>query len=305
MSEYVFSPRIGFIGAGKAGTSLGKLFVDNGQKVAGYYSRTPESARYAASFTDTLYYESIEKLINDCDMIFLTVPDSAIREVWSFVSECDISGRIICHCSGSMASHVFSGHNDPSVSYYSIHPMYAISSRETGYVGLGDAVFSIEGSENRLDEITNWLKSFINNVATILADNKTLYHAAAVFASNLVTGLYFDACKLLSECGFSDEQAQLALGKLFEGNCKNVLEKGPVDALTGPVERNDVKTIREHIMKLKESAQKEAVGDSGQITSYENLLETYRSLSRSLVEIGSIKHPEYDYTDILDILNNQ
>ena len=238
-------------------------------------------------------------------MIFLTVPDSTIREVWSFVSECDISGRIICHCSGAMASKVFSGHDDPSVSYYSIHPMYAISSRETGYVGLGDAVFSIEGSENRLDEITDWLKSFINNVATISADNKTLYHAAAVFASNLVTGLYFDACKLLSECGFSDEQAQLALDKLFEGNCKNVLEKGPVDALTGPIERNDVKTIREHVMKLKESAQKEAVADPEQITSYENLLETYRSLSRSLVEIGSIKYTEYAYTEILDILNNQ
>ena len=43
--------RIGFIGAGKVGFTLGKYFAVNGLDVAGYYSRNYKSAEEAAAFT--------------------------------------------------------------------------------------------------------------------------------------------------------------------------------------------------------------------------------------------------------------
>ena len=36
--------KVGFIGAGKVGFSLGKYFKTHGVSVVGYYSKTPESA---------------------------------------------------------------------------------------------------------------------------------------------------------------------------------------------------------------------------------------------------------------------
>ena len=43
--------RIGIIGAGRMGFTLGKHFVLGGLDVAGYYSRSSESAGAAAEFT--------------------------------------------------------------------------------------------------------------------------------------------------------------------------------------------------------------------------------------------------------------
>ena len=49
--------------------------------VEGFYSRNPESAREAARFTGTKYYEDMETLVQACDTIFLTVPDGQIANV--------------------------------------------------------------------------------------------------------------------------------------------------------------------------------------------------------------------------------
>ena len=76
--------RIGFIGAGKMGFTLGKYLVEKNlteiskeldYSVSGYYSQNIESAKTAAAFTDTNYYDKLEELINACDIIFITVPN--------------------------------------------------------------------------------------------------------------------------------------------------------------------------------------------------------------------------------------
>ena len=74
--------QISFIGAGKVGVSLGKYFISKGRKVGGYYSLSPESAAWAANFTNTKQYQSIKEIISSSDMIFFTVPDDKIGEVW-------------------------------------------------------------------------------------------------------------------------------------------------------------------------------------------------------------------------------
>ena len=48
--------KVGFIGAGKVGFSLGKYFKEHGVDVTGYYSRLESSAQSAANFTKTKKY---------------------------------------------------------------------------------------------------------------------------------------------------------------------------------------------------------------------------------------------------------
>lgn len=62
--------RIGFIGAGKVGFTLGKYFAVNGLDVAGYYSRNYKSAEEAAAFTCSEAFDSITQLAGICDIIF-------------------------------------------------------------------------------------------------------------------------------------------------------------------------------------------------------------------------------------------
>ena len=45
--------RIGFIGAGKVGCSLGKYLKENGYTVSGYLSRNYENSKFASEFTES------------------------------------------------------------------------------------------------------------------------------------------------------------------------------------------------------------------------------------------------------------
>ena len=56
--------KTGFIGAGKVGFSLGRLFAENGIPLTGYYSRQRESAEEAANFTGTHAYSDLCELIS-------------------------------------------------------------------------------------------------------------------------------------------------------------------------------------------------------------------------------------------------
>lgn len=61
--------KVGFIGAGKVGFSLGKYLKSHGVDVVGYYSKTPESAKSAADFTETKVYVTIVDIVRDSDTL--------------------------------------------------------------------------------------------------------------------------------------------------------------------------------------------------------------------------------------------
>ena len=137
--------QIGFIGAGKVGVSLGKYFKEKGRNVGGYYSLTRASAAWAAAFTQTTCYESLEEIISSCGMILFTVPDSAIAEVWQQAKPY-VSGKVIGHCSGLYSSDIFSDWDSMNCHACSVHPLAAISNKENAWRELSGVLFTLEGT---------------------------------------------------------------------------------------------------------------------------------------------------------------
>lgn len=212
--------QIGFIGAGRAGVSLGKYFKEKGCDIGGYYSRSPASARWAAAFTGTTFYESLQDIISRCDMLFFTVPDGAIGEVAREASPY-LTGRIICHCSGLHSSHIFSDIGSDCHAY-SIHPLFAISSRENSWRELGEVLFAIEGDGTYLQLIEKMFREMGNRTKILRAEDKVKYHAAAALSSNYVTTLIYMAQQLFQECGFAEEEARRELYALAKGNLDQI-----------------------------------------------------------------------------------
>ncbi len=277
--------KIGFIGAGKVGFSLGKYFMEHGIYVSGYYSRNLNSSKEAAAFTKTKYYIELEDIIKESDTLFLTVPDGSIREVYSKIIQLDIEGKCLVHCSGALSSMVFSGISEKGARGCSVHPICAVSHKLTGYQDLSKAYFTIEGKD--VTDLSEILRSCGNVVEVISSEQKVKYHAASVYASNLVVGLYDVAAGLLQECGLSEDFAKNALQPLFLGNARNIASKGVVQALTGPVERADSETVEKHLSSL--------MGDEREI---------YRLLSRRLVSLAEAKNPARDYNPVKICLEN-
>jgi predicted short-subunit dehydrogenase-like oxidoreductase (DUF2520 family) len=279
--------KIGLIGAGKVGFTLGKFFAEGGIPVTGYYSRSRVSAQEAAEFTQTRCYDQMEALIQESDAIFLTVPDGAITEVYRQVSQYEIRDKLICHCSGALsASDAFPGIEQTGACGYSIHPLFPISSKYHAYRELSDAFFCLEGNETHLPQLQTLLEGLGCRVQIIPAEAKVRYHAGCAIASNLVCGLIQESIDLLTTCGFSSELALAALSPLMRSNMNHLAQVGPTAALTGPVERGDTATVQKHL----------ACFDS------QDERELYRLLSKKLVDVAQQKNPDRDYQPLRHVL---
>jgi len=76
------SIKIGFIGAGRVGTALAVKLKEVGYSVVGVSSRSEESIRRFLKYVEGAKgFKNPEALLEEVELIFVTVPDDAIREV--------------------------------------------------------------------------------------------------------------------------------------------------------------------------------------------------------------------------------
>jgi predicted short-subunit dehydrogenase-like oxidoreductase (DUF2520 family) len=82
-------------------------------------------------------------------------------------------------------------------------------------------------------------------------DKRALYHAGLAHGANHLVTLVTQAMELLSASG-SDRPAD-TLRPLLQAALDNVLEQGD-SALTGPIARGDVETVRDHLAEVARHA---------------------------------------------------
>lgn len=281
---------IGFIGAGRVGCTLGRYFFANKLKISGYYSKTCDHACQAAKSTQSKCYKTLEQVVKDSQIIFITVPDANIYDVFLQLKNYDLRNKILCHCSGALSAQVFSGIETTGAYGYSIHPIFAISDKENSYKEIYKAFFTVEGSAEKMWVIESIFQKLKNPFQVIQADQKHKYHASLVMASNLVIGLYHMASQLLEECGFPDDLAQEALIPLFLNNAINLSKTDCKAALTGPIDRNDLNTVYKHLTALENEDNFSAIN-------------VYKILSEELIQIAEEKYPDRDYQKLKILLS--
>lgn len=277
--------KIGFIGGGKVGFSLGKYLKENNFDVVGYFSKNVDSIKGAANFTNTKEFYSLGEILSESDILFITTTDSEIESVWENLKKLSIKNKIICHCSGALSSEIFKGRENYNVFGYSVHPLFPIKDKYESYKSLKEAVFTVEGDETYINIIISMFSSIGNKVKEIKKEDKIKYHKSAVLVSNLVLALISIGVDELESCGFYSDEALDSLYPLIKNNIKNIKEKGLYEALTGPVERGDLEIVKKHL---------EASTDENK--------EIYKLLSKKLLEIGKKKNENKDYKEMEDFL---
>lgn len=282
---------IGFIGAGRVGFTLGRYFFEKNLEISGYFSKTYQHACEAAAFTQSKAYKTIEELAEESSVIFITVPDSEIYNVYLQLKEFNLKDKILCHCSGALSAEIFDGIESAGAYGFSVHPIFAINDKNHSYREIQKAYFTIEGNEEKIPVIKEIFRKTGNSVQVIDAEDKHKYHTSLVMASNLVIGLYCIATQFLEGCGFSYASANEVLKPLFLNNAENICKNGCSDALTGPVDRNDLNTICEHLSALK--------------SNDKSIDAIYRLLSNELIKIAKQKYPDRNYDDMKRILNKE
>lgn len=275
--------RIGFVGAGKVGCSLALYFYSHQCEISGFYSKTAEHAARIADMTKSQAFTDINSLALKSDLLFITVPDDEIASVYRGISSDNLKNTIVCHCSGSLTAKEVFGEDDTELNIrkISLHPLCAVDSKES-HREFDKVFFFLEGNPEITELMMDYLKGLSLNVRIISSDIKVRYHLAASVVSNQVVALINEGVELLGQCGFSKEDSLDALAPLITGNIEHILKNGPVQALTGPVQRGDISTVSKHIRTLD--------------TYSDRLL--YTLLSRKLLQIAKIKNPDRDFSKL-------
>lgn len=278
---------IGIIGAGKVGVSVGRYLKENNIQIVGFYDIDCDNAAFAAQFTETDCFSELKELVMVSDTLFITTPDAVIGSVWDCIkNNMSVQNKIVCHFSGALSSDVFTDSQSTGAGVCSIHPMLAFSDKLTSYRIPANTFFALEGDETAVSALKSLFESLGNIVCRIDKSKKSLYHTAASVLSNELIAVLDLGYSLLEGCGFSRDEAVKATQNLVLGNVKSVLENGCVNALTGPVERNDLQTVKKHADCLQ--------GEDRQI---------YTLLAKRLVRLAKAKNEDRVYGEMSDFLD--
>ena len=280
---------IGFIGAGKVGTTLAKRFVYQGLSLTGFFSRSFASAVFASKVTLSKAYEDLKDLVEDSDILFLTVPDDCLKETVEKLTHLPISGKKLVHTSGVYSvDDIFPNREDFQVQAVGLHPLFPNSDKEKVWETIHKATFTLEGDKGLVALFSELLDSWHFTYKVISPSLKSKYHAAASISSNLYCALVDESLSLMQQCGFDEKEALMALKPLMMANLENILEKGPKLALTGPIERNDICTVKRHLQAMK--------------TDFER--HYYAQSALAVVSLAQKKHPQNNYSLMQQILKD-
>ncbi len=286
--------KVAIIGAGVLGTSLGILLRRAGYDIAAVCSPNRRSAQVAATLIgqgDVVGDNGLAAM--GADLVILAVPDKAIASVAIEVSAGGAMkrGAIVAHCAGGLPAGVLSGVNAAGGHKGAIHPLQSFADVDTAVQMLPETFFFLEGDPEAVDVLRSVVIALNGRPVEIDGSKKALYHAGAAAASNFLVTLIQYAVTLLFRAGVPADAALGALLPLIKGTVANLENVGLPDALTGPIARGDLGTVKRHLRALE--------GMPG------DFVRLYRLLARKTIDVATAKGSleDEDAQKLLDLLD--
>lgn len=235
---------------------MGRLWHDAGLlRIGDVVTRSDASAAEAAAFIGAgRPVSSIEKLAK-ADLFLLATPDGALPSTCAALAAHGAFGpdSIVFHCSGALTSSALDAARAVGAQVASIHPIRSFAQPEQVLQNFAGTWCGIEGDEVALAVITPLFERLGAKLVAIRPEAKTLYHAAAVFASNYLVTLGDAALAAYAGAGIVREDALQMIAPLMQNTLANLLAHGPEAALSGPVARGDMETVARHAAALGQS----------------------------------------------------
>jgi predicted short-subunit dehydrogenase-like oxidoreductase (DUF2520 family) len=242
------------IGTGRLGTSLGNALARAGVEIAGLADTDLKAARRAKKIIGAGRPTSdAAAAAREADVIFIAVPDDALSAVVDRLAADGFAGRgkTIFHTSGAESAARLAPLARRGAATGSFHPAQAFSRPATPAAHFRGVVFGLEGAPRAVRTGKILARRLGGHPLVLSPEQKTLYHAACVLASNLFVPLFDLAVQTMAAAGVPTPQAKRALLPLIEGTLRNVKHFNAAEALTGPLARLDFGTIERQLKALR------------------------------------------------------
>lgn len=241
--------KIGIVGCGRVGRTLGQALANAGYAVTGAWSR---SAADLSTLTDevlgALARASAQELADSCDFVWLTVSDDAIQAVASAIRW--RPGQRVVHCSGATEIAVLAQVGRDGGRFGGFHPLQMFANPAVALQGLPGCTVGIEAEGAFEDELHQLARDLGCVPLRVPQGSRAAYHASAYYVGPFLIALLAEAAALWKSFGASDQQALQALLPLLAGTVAAARASGLAQGMGGCVARGDVGTVEKHLRAL-------------------------------------------------------
>jgi predicted short-subunit dehydrogenase-like oxidoreductase (DUF2520 family) len=247
MNRAADAERVAIIGAGRMGQGIGLALAAQSWAVT-LISRAPKPVPRPIE----LRVGDAGPAVARAPLVVIATPDDAIPLAAQVLADTGSVGRghTVLHVSGLLDRSALGSLSGTGAALGSFHPLQTIADPVSAAERLRGAYAGIEGDERALGTARR-LAAVLGMIPVALgAGVKPLYHAGAVFAANYTTVVAGVAEQLAVSAGIPAAVARRLYGPLVAGAALNLAELGAVGALTGPVRRGDLATLRAHLAAL-------------------------------------------------------
>jgi predicted short-subunit dehydrogenase-like oxidoreductase (DUF2520 family) len=244
---------VAILGAGKVGCAVGGALRGAGLAVVAVTTGHAHTAAQAAERTGARAGTDNAAAAAQADIVLLTTNDDAIAQVCSEVATAGAfrPGQLVVHMSGALPLSILKPAADAGAGIGCAHPLQSFATHEQAARDIPGAVFGVTSGPHAAEQLETLVDALGGHSVAVPEDRKTLYHVAAVIASNYLVAVEDLAQQLLLEVGLDEPSAAMALQPLAAVTLGNVSELGTTNALTGPIVRGDVDTVRRHLKALE------------------------------------------------------
>lgn len=281
-------PSLAIVGYGKVGTAFGTFLQKCSYNLIGY-SRTDVSNEK----NGVLVSQTPHEITKDADIVLITTPDGVIEAVTKKISENNgfKEGAIVLHTSGALPSTILSSAKKCGAYVGSVHPLQSIATKSFTQNPFQGVIFAIEGEKEAVEAAESIASTLEAKSFRIKTESKTLYHAAAVVASNYLVSLMDFSMSLLETSGIDRSECFSVIEPLVKGTLKNIERNGTKKALTGPIVRGDEKTVQNHLEAISKDRN--------------DLLELYKTIGNYTVKIAQGSLDDSKISILNDLLHSK
>lgn len=225
-------PRVAVVGRGKVGSVLARELRARGVAVVVWRAR------------------SLPSRLPSVDVVLLCVRDAALEELARLVAARLRAPlpEVALHTAGALGPSVLAALSERGLAVAQAHPLLSFAGGARGPTLSGGALV-IQG-DPKAQRRARWLARQLGMRPVVGSFDPTVYHAAASIVANGAIALAAVGAELLRQQGLPT-RAERLFGPLLRSAVEQLSRRGLPAALSGPVRRGDLATIRRHLHVLE------------------------------------------------------
>jgi predicted short-subunit dehydrogenase-like oxidoreductase (DUF2520 family) len=245
--------RVGVVGAGRVGAALAAALASAGHEIVAAAGESDASHRRISDLLPGTPNVKPSAVARSCDLLLLTVPDDMLPNVVAVLSASGAirPGQYVVHTSGRHGLAVLEDARAVGARPVAMHPAMTFTGTAVDLGRLPGCVFGLTAGHGERAFAEGLVADLGGRAMWVPEEMRTLYHAGLAHGSNHLVTLVTQAMELLAAAGADDPAGTLR--PLLTAALDNALDDGDA-ALTGPIVRGDVNTVRAHLADITANA---------------------------------------------------